>query len=154
MSEGQPWLPESFAAPARLDLPSGQHLRPIRAADIELDYLAVMSSQPRLWRLFGRVWGWPAADMTREQDLADLQRHQDEMERNVSFNYAIFDGEETELLGCVYIDPPTEDGADAEVAWWVVDRMVGTKLEEALEVAIPKWLRDAWPFDSPRVAAR
>jgi RimJ/RimL family protein N-acetyltransferase len=152
MSDERSWLPDGFVAPARLDLPGGQHLRPIRASDIELDYPAVMSSRPRLWALFGRAWGWPRADMTREEDLADLRRHEDEMERNASFNYAIFDREESELLGCVYVDPPEGDGADADVAWWVVDRMVGTELEEALGLAIPVWLRDAWPFERPRFA--
>jgi hypothetical protein len=152
VSEERRWLPEGFRAPERLELSTAHHLRPIRAADIEIDYRAVMSSQTRLWELFGQAWGWPPADMTKEQDLADLERHEEEMRRNESFNYAVFDPDETELLGCVYIDPPQAEGADADVAWWVVDRMVGTGLEDALREAIPDWLREAWPFERPRVA--
>lgn len=39
-----------------------------------------------------------------------------------SFNYAIFDADEDELLGCVYIDPRAQPGASgATVSWWVVD---------------------------------
>ena len=44
--------------------------------------------------------------MTVEQDREDLARHEDEMVDHESFNYALFDPGETELLGCVYIDPP------------------------------------------------
>lgn len=152
MSAGRAWLPEAFVAPAGLELASGHHLRPIRASDIELDYPAVMSSQPRLWRLFGESWGWPPAGMTVAQDLADLERHEDEMARNASFNYAIFNHEETEVLGCVYIDPPQERSTDAEVAWWVVDAMVGTELERALRDQIPGWLAEEWHLTKPRIA--
>jgi hypothetical protein len=152
MTEQQSWLSAEFRPPERLDLSSGHHLRPIRASDGEIDYEAVMSSQPRLWQLLGRAWGWPPADMTMQQDIADLVRHEEEMARNASFNYAIFDPEEKELLGCVYIDPPASEGADADVAWWVVDAMVGTRLEVALREEIPRWLRDAWRFERPRVA--
>jgi hypothetical protein len=37
---------------------------------------------------------------------------------------AVLDEEETELLGCVYIDPPDQQsppGTDAVVSWWMVD---------------------------------
>jgi hypothetical protein len=148
------WLPESFRAPARLDLPSGHHLRQIRGDDLDLDYPAVMGSQPRLWQLFGPVWGWPPDDMTREQDHDDLVRHADEMTRNESFNYAIFDPDETALLGCVYVDPPEADGTDTEVVWWVVDDEVGSALDEALPDAIAGWLDEHWPFERTRIVGR
>jgi hypothetical protein len=148
------WLPADLQAPSGLELPTGHHLRQIRADDLELDYPAVMGSQQRLWSLFGPVWGWPPADMTREQDRVDLVRHADEMTRNESFNYAVFDADETALLGCVYIDPPEADGSDAEVSWWVVDDQVGTELEAALLPAIEAWLDEAWPLDHPRIVGR
>lgn len=53
------WLPDDWRHPDRLDLPTGHHLRPIRAADVEIDYPAVMGSRERLWEMFGQVWGWP-----------------------------------------------------------------------------------------------
>lgn len=148
------WLPAGFRAPDRLELPTGQHLRPIRAEDLELDYPAVMGSQARLWELFGPVWGWPPADMTPEQDEEDLVRHADEMTRNESFNFAIFDADETALLGCVYIDPPEAEGYDAEVSWWVVDAEVGSALERAVETEVPAWLEARWPLARPRIVGR
>ncbi len=145
------WLPNGFRHPPRLDLVSGHHLRPIREADVDLDYPAVMGSRQRLWELYGEVWGWPPTTMTFEQDRADLARHAEEMESAHSFNYAVFDAGETELLGCVYVDPPdVPDDDDAVVSWWVVDSCVGGPLEDALDDQVPQWLADAWPFDTVR----
>ncbi len=129
---------------------SGHHLRGIRASDIDLDYAAVMGSQARLWETFGKGWGWPPPTMTREQDLNDLIRHADEMSVNDSFNFAIFDRDETALLGCVYIDPPEKVGADADIAWWVIDAEVGGELETCLSSEVRRWITAMWPFASPR----
>jgi len=144
------WLPSTFDPPDRLELTTGHHLRPIRPSDIDLDYPAVMGSQPRLYEIFGRAWRWPAATMTREEDLDDLGRHAVEMAALESFNYAIFDRDETALLGCVYVDPPEKAGADAEISWWVVDAEVGGALESALRDEVPRWIAGDWPFRAPR----
>jgi len=149
------WLPEGWDHPTRVDLPTGHHLRPIRAADTELDMVAVMSSQERLFSIYGKAWGWPPATMTAEQDREDLQHHADEMERHESFNYALLDADETVLLGCVYIDPPTKvGGADAEISWWVVDFCVGTDLEAAFDELVPRWIAEDWPLERPRYVGR
>src|ERR1700722_18481916 len=66
------WLPADFVHPVRVPVPGGYHLRPIRAADTDLDYPAVMGSRDRLWSVFGDAWRWPAATMTYEQDRDDL----------------------------------------------------------------------------------
>jgi hypothetical protein len=120
------WLPEGFVHPVRVPVQAGYHLRPIRAADTDLDYPAVMGSRERLWSTFGDAWGWPPATMTYEQDRDDLARHEAEIAAHQSFNYALLDDAETALLGCVYIDPPEKAGADAEISWWVVDDQAGT----------------------------
>ena len=143
------WLPETFAAPQGAELPTGHHLRQIRADDVDIDYPAVMGSRERLWGMYGAVWGWPPATMTFEEDRVDLARHEAEMAVNESFNYAVFDAEETELYGCIYIDPPLDSspaGADAAVAWWVTDEMVGSALEAALAAFVPHWLTQTWGF--------
>jgi len=145
------WLPEDWDHPRRVELPTGHHLRPIRAADVDLDMLAVMGSRERLWSIYGAAWGWPPVSMTREQDAADLQRHADEMETHESFNYALFDEAETELIGCIYIDPTDLPDADAEISWWVRDEHVGTEVEAALDALVPRWIAADWPLHRPRL---
>ncbi|MGH1488119.1 MAG: GNAT family N-acetyltransferase [Acidimicrobiales bacterium] len=153
----KPWLPENFVAPARIELsgPAGSHhLRPIHPDDTDLDMVAVMGSQERLWSIYGEAWGWPTTTMTAEADREDLARHADEMTRNESFNFALFDEDETALLGCLYIDPPERVGADAEISWWVIDDLVGSDVETALEEFVPQWIADVWPLSAPRYVGR
>jgi hypothetical protein len=149
-----PWLPADFSHPTRVQVRDDCHLRPITAADVDLDYPAVMGSRLRLWSMFGEAWGWPPASMTYQHDLEDLARHEREIAAHQSFNYALFDDGETALLGCVYIDPPEKQGADAEISWWVVDAQAGTGLEHALDVLVPQWIAAAWPFTRPRYLGR
>jgi hypothetical protein len=144
-----PWIPKDFDYPKRLDLPTGHHLRPIRADDAEIDLPAVMGSRDSLWEVYGGPWGWPPETMTLEADRDDLQHHADEMEAREGFNFAILDAEETELSGCVYIYPSAED-ADADVSWWLVDAQRGGELEHALDATLPTWFRDAWGLGSVR----
>ena len=137
--------------PDRADLPTGHHLRPIRADDVGIDYPAVMASRERLWAKYGEAWGWPPATMTHEQDRDDLAHHEREIAADETYNYAVLDEDETELLGCVYIDPPDERspaGSDAVVSWWVVDRHHGGELERALDDYVPRWLSDTWGFEN------
>jgi RimJ/RimL family protein N-acetyltransferase len=146
------WLSADFVHPTYVALPFGHHLRPIRAEDVDLDMVAVMGSRERLWGIYGEAWGWPPAHMTHEQDREDLARHADEMQTHESFNYALFDADETALLGCVYIDPPGDeaDSVDAIVSWWVVDELVGSEVEQVLDALVPAWLAEAWPLERIR----
>jgi hypothetical protein len=80
---------------------AGHHLRPIHPDDTELDMIAVMGSQEHLWSIYGEAWGWPTTTMTAEADREDLARHAQEIEDHKSFNYALFDRDETALFGCV-----------------------------------------------------
>jgi RimJ/RimL family protein N-acetyltransferase len=144
------WLASDFAYPQRLDLPTGHHLRPIRASDAEIDLPAVMGSRESLFEIYGGPWGWPPETMTVEADAADLQHHADEMEAREGFNFAILDTNESELFGCVYLYPPGEEGADADVSWWLVDKASGTDLERELARALPVWFSEVWGFTAPR----
>ena len=149
-----PWLPRGWVHPTRVELPTGQHLRPIRAEDTALDMPAVMGSRERLWSIYGEAWGWPPATMTADQDREDLQRHAEEMERHESFNYALFDADETELIGCCYIEPTDRPGADADISWWVREEYVGSEVERVLEDLVPRWITEDWPFEQPRHIGR
>ncbi|GAA2248013.1 hypothetical protein N1031_17925 [Herbiconiux moechotypicola] len=155
------WLPEGFVHPERAEIAVGTragavplylHLRPIRADDVELDLIAVSGSRERLFEVYGASWGWPPAVLSEADDRADLEYHEDEMRAGSSFNYALFDEAETALLGCVYIDPADEGEAheiDAVVSWWVVDELLGSEAEAAVDEFVPRWLASVWPL--PRI---
>ena len=67
--------------------------RPLRASDVELDYDAVISSSRML-----RAWGqsdWPVDGFTLEENLVDLQRHEQEHLDKKAFTYTIMNHEET-----------------------------------------------------------
>ncbi|MET1006295.1 MAG: ASCH domain-containing protein [Propionibacteriaceae bacterium] len=150
MSAAAPaWLPADFEHPVRVEVAPGFHLRPIRATDLDIDLPAVLGSQPRLWAQFGDSWGWPPATLTAWQDYVDLDRHEQEILRHESFNYALLNPDTTALFGCVYIDPlpPLRPGEiAAEVAWWVGDELVDTSVESALDGLVPDWIAACWPF--------
>jgi len=144
------WLPDDFVHPLRVDIDENLHLRPISPDDTEIDMIAVMGSQARLFSLYGEAWGWPPVDMTAEADRADLQRHADEMVAHESFNYAILDAGETAILGCIYIDPPEDETHGAIVSWWVIDALVGTPAQAAVDAFVPRWLAEEWPLERIR----
>jgi hypothetical protein len=148
------WLPRGFTHPERVDLPTGHHLRPIRESDSEIDYPAVMGSREQLWAKYGIAWGWPSTAMTYQADKEDLARHEAEIACQETFNYAVLNEGETELLGCVYIDPPERAGADADVSWWVVDSPLGSDVEAELDELVPYWVAQDWPFEKPRYVPR
>lgn len=54
-----PWRSDAFLIPDRAELSRGHHLRPTRAADVDIDYPAVMGSRERLSARYGEAWGWP-----------------------------------------------------------------------------------------------
>jgi hypothetical protein len=144
------FLPRDFAVPARADGP-GFHLRSITIHDAFKDYDAVMSSREHLWQRFGQAWGWPAADLTLEQDIVDLGWHQKEFQLRRAFNYAVMAPDESRLLGCVYLDPPDDDEVDAEVWFWGRQNELAAGLEERLAVFVHDWLARSWPFGRVRL---
>jgi len=140
------WLPAGWQHPARVAVPTGHHLRPLRAADVDLDMKAVLGSQERLWAEYGGVWAWPPADLTVERHRADLVRHEREAAQGVGYRYGLFDTGETELLGRVTIQPANQDRPSTEVSWWVVDWLVGGPVEAALAEFVPDWVASEWPL--------
>lgn len=144
------WLPPEWPHPTRFELPTGHHLRPIRSGDVDLHLRAVLESQERLWATYGPAWHWPPRSLTVDQDREQLRRREAESERRRSFTYALFDLGETELLGCVDIDPAPDGGATAAVSWWVVDWLIGSPIERALDEIVPAWIATDWPLTAWR----
>ena len=128
-------------------------LRPLRAADVELDYEAVISSAAQL-----RRWSqsnWPADDFTLAQNLADLERHEREHGERVALTYTVLNPAATTCLGCVYIEPAPLGAASlcagaayaAHVGFWVRAAEVAADLDRHLLAALREWLEADWAFE-------
>ena len=139
------FLPREFQVPASVET-ARFRMRSITIHDVFKDYDAVMSSREHLWARFGAIWGWPAEDMTIEQNIVDLGWHQKEFQLRSSFDYAVMSLDERRLLGCVYVDPPDQDGVDAEVWYWARQSELASGLEAELASFLQTWLANAWPF--------
>ena len=137
-------------------------LRPIRGADAELDYEAVMES-----REFLRIWeqsSWPEDNFTVEANREDLQKLERRHAAEESFTYTIMNPTETRCLGCVYIfatdaamfsrsDISAIDGARwsdyaAAVYFWIRLSRLADGLDRAVLDALCPWLKNDWRFEN------
>jgi len=128
-------------------------LRPLRAADAELDYEAVIASAEQL-----RRWsqsGWPAGDFTRAQNRDGLLQHEREHHAREAFTFTILNPPGTRCLGCVYIMPVWREAAPlcaraayaAHVGFWVRTSELAVDLDMHLLDTLRAWLRAEWAFD-------
>jgi hypothetical protein len=131
-------------------------LRPLRATDVQLDYDAVISSRAQLLRSSGGTW--PKEGFTLEEDLADLERHEQEHRERVAFTYTVMNLTETECLGCLYMNPlerilgyDAESGAylsdsTAYVSFWVRSTRLADHLDRRVLTALVPWFLNEWAF--------
>jgi len=131
-------------------------LRPLRATDVSLDYDAVISSRAELLRASGGVW--PREGFTLEEDVADLERHEQEHRERVAFTYTVMNPAETECLGCLYIGPLERllghDAGSGEyvsdsaayVSFWVRSTRLADDLDQRLLTALIPWFLNEWAF--------
>lgn len=130
-------LPITFEAPRRLAHGRrGHHLRPIRAEDTDLDTTAVMGPPAHLRWPHGELWECPPAAMTDDVGRTDPARHADETTQGESFDSALFDGDETHLLGCVYVDAPERVGVAADTSSQVVVDQAGRAVEPEVDATV------------------
>jgi hypothetical protein len=146
-----PFVPTDFRVPDKLETQEFR-LRMLTVNDVVKDYDAVMSSVEHL----AKVWpgsGWPEG-LTLEQNLIDLGWHQKEFQRRQSFAYTVVNLAETQVLGCVYINPTRKRGHDAVVYYWVRRSELASGLDARLSAALRQWLEKAWPFAKPAYPGR
>ena len=139
-------VPEDFIVPQRLETPEFL-LRPLMIGDVVKDYDAVMSSVEHLQGVFGPNSTWPRPDLSFEQDLIDLAWHHKEFQLRTSFTYSVLSPDGVQVLGCVYVMPPTRDDRDADVYHWVRTSERAGGLDEHLAQRLAQWLAEAWPFE-------
>jgi hypothetical protein len=121
-------------------------LRMLTVNDVVKDYDAVMKSIEHLQGVFGPRSKWPRKELTLEQDLIDLGWHQKEFQRRSSFAYTVMNREESQCLGCVYINPTSKIDFDAEVYLWVRQSEFESGLDPILFDAVKNWIKKEWPF--------
>ena len=137
------FVPDDFEVPAYLETDRFR-LRMLSVDDVEKDYEAVIESRKLLHTVFGGPW--PRLGFTLEENLADLERHQQEFLSRKAFAYTVVSLDETRVLGCVYIDPPETTDSDAVVVMWVRQTEYDKGLDEILFNEVRNWIRSEWPF--------
>ena len=146
-----PLVPSTFEPPrcVRLDGFTLEVLAPCHAA---ADFLAVTSSANDIRHVFGPDNGWPSAEITFEQNHADLERHAKEFERREAFAYAMLKSP-AEYAGCLYIKPvksriaqdPRKSLFDAQAFFWL-STLQNSLTAATVHVALDRWLNEHWPF--------
>ncbi|SIT84042.1 GNAT family N-acetyltransferase [Microbacterium sp. RU33B] len=146
-----------ISVPERLTTPEFV-LRPLVAADVELDFDAVMASRDQL-----RPWeqsGWPADDFTIEENLSDIEEMERGHRAGRRFTYTVMTPDESECLGCVYfmpgdarsyvtaeITPLAGGGWDrvrGTVSFWVRTSRLDDGLDRRLLSALLRWIEEDW----------
>jgi hypothetical protein len=140
----RPIVPKDFAVPERL-VCDGFHLRMLSVGDLIKDYEAVIASRETLPRILPPGKTWPAG-LTLTEDLIDLGWHQREFTLRSSFAFTVMTSDETECLGCCYIDPSDRLGYDVAAWYWGRGDRLSSGLEERIGFAFRDWLKRNWPF--------
>ncbi|MBS3752399.1 MAG: hypothetical protein KGY46_03300 [Anaerolineales bacterium] len=139
----KPFVPGDFHIPEELETERFR-LRMLSVEDVEKDYEAVVESRELLQSMFGG--NWPREGFTLEENLADLQRHQQEFLSREAFAYTVVSLDESRVLGCVYIKPAQRPEVDAVVRMWVRQSEFDRGLDPVLFQVVKDWLDSAWPF--------
>ena len=138
-----PFVPSEFRIPEKLETKEFR-IRMLTVNDVVKDYDAVMTSVEHLKTIWpGSTW---PEGLTLEQDLIDLGWHQKEFQRRRSFAYTVVTPTESEVTGCVYINPTRKRGYDAEIYLWARQSTLARGLETRLYAAVKEWLAKEWPF--------
>ena len=139
------FVPEDFEIPQLLETDKFR-LRMLSVDDVEKDYEAVIESRNLLHKKFGGPW--PREGFTIEENLKDLQRHQQEFLERKRFAYTVVSLNESKVLGCLYINPPEEKTGNKPYAvMWVRQTEYDKGLDEVLFQTVKNWIEKDWPFE-------
>jgi hypothetical protein len=128
---------EDFDVPAGLEHERFR-LRKLTVDDVVKDFDAISSRVDHLGV------SQPPFVPTIELNLVDLGWHQKEFELRRSFAYTVVAPDESEVLGCVYLDP--SETHDAQIKLWVRQSAWDNGLDPVLEATVREWVAMRWPF--------
>lgn len=153
VAQNNPFVPGDFEVPDTLE---NEHfrIRMLTVNDVVKDYDAVMTSLAHLQEMFLAKWNWPKADLSFEQDLIDLRWHQKEFQMRSSFAYTVVSHDESQVLGCLYINACRKADFDAEIYLWVRESELENGLDSILFSTVKKWIKNEWTFRNPAYPLR
>ena len=150
----QLFVPADFAVPGGLT--AGElRLEPLGPQHNAADYAAWTASVGHILATPGFAgFGWPH-EMSMAENLRDLERHAQDFAGRRGFTYTVLSTTTGEVIGCVYIYPPSGENQSPRSAvvhsWVRADQAV---LDPVLYHAVRAWLDLDWPFRSIEYAAR
>jgi hypothetical protein len=136
---------EDFDVPAGLEHERFR-LRMLTVDDVVKDFEAIHA------RVDHQGTPRPAFVATIALNLVDLGWHQKEFELRRSFAYTVVTPDESEVLGCVYLNP--SETHDAHVRLWVRQSAWDDGLDRVLEETVREWVATRWPFERVTFAER
>jgi hypothetical protein len=154
---GELFVPEVFAVPDALTTREFR-LAPLGPQHNESDHAAWTSSIEHIRAtpgFSGRSW---PHEMSLDDNLGDLERHARDFAGRCGFTYTVLSISTGDVIGCVYIYPPSGQGPggtggrSAAVRSWV--RADHAALDTVLHDTVLAWLERDWPFDSIEYAPR
>ncbi len=140
----RPIVPIGFVVPLRLN-GDGFYLRMLTIDDLVKDYDAIIASRETLPGIMPPGDSWPDG-LTLAENLIDLGWHQREFTLRHSFAYTVMALDESQCLGCCYIDPSDRQGFEVMASYWARGDRLSGGLEESLGQAFRAWLKHDWPF--------
>jgi hypothetical protein len=138
-------VPAEFDVPAVLEHERFR-LRMLTVDDVVADFDALCSRVDR------DGVAQPRFVETVRENLVDLGWHQKEFELRRSFAYTVVAPDESQVLGCVYVDPA--ETHDARVRMWVRRSAWEDGLDPVLEQTVREWIATRWPFARVTFAER
>jgi hypothetical protein len=145
------FVPPDFDVPRALET-ADLVLEPLGPEHNEADYDAWTSSFEHIHATPGwETSRWPR-EMTLDENRADLERHANDFRTRRGFTYTVLDPASRDVIGCVYVYPPPDGGADARTSSWV--RASRAELDVPLWRAVTDWLASDWPFATVEYAPR
>jgi hypothetical protein len=138
-------VPEGFEVPLGLEHERFR-LRKLTIDDVVKDFEAIND------RVDHEGVRQPPFVHTLALNLVDLGWHQKEFALRRSFAYTVVAPDESQVLGCVYLNP--SETHDARVKLWVRRSAFAAGLGPVLERAVRDWVATAWPFERVTFAER
>ena len=130
-------VPDDFHIPAGVEHERFR-LRMLSIDDVVKDFDAICD------RVDSEGSPQPPFVSTVAENLVDLGWHQKEFELRRSFAYTVVAPDESQVLGCVYLNP--SETHDVRVRMWVRSSAWEKGLDQLVEAALRDWLAGEWPF--------